>query len=329
MIEFIFTLDYEIYGNGEGSLDEQVFEPAEKLKALFLSWNARFVTFVEVAELERIEEKGSDPVIDRIKNQIRDFYRSGFEIGLHVHPQWYNARYESGRWLLDQSEYNLCALPKERIEQIIDRSIAYLRNALAEPDFIPHSFRSGNWLFQPTASLAAVLTERGIKLDSSVFKGGYQRQNQLDYRTALRNSYYWRFNTDVNRPDPRGTLLEIPIYTKMVFPWQMVAKKRVQLQQKAASGYSAKVKLQRLTDFMRFRQPLKLDFCRQTATELITMVEQVIKADKKDAASFKPIVVIGHTKDFFDFDTVESFLGYLQDSDIFLSTFMDVYPKCQ
>ena len=35
MIESIFTIDYEIYGNGEGSLKEHVYEPAEKLMAVF------------------------------------------------------------------------------------------------------------------------------------------------------------------------------------------------------------------------------------------------------------------------------------------------------
>ena len=51
MIECIFTLDYEIYGDGTGSLKELVYEPAEQLKAIFRKWNACFVNFVDVAEL--------------------------------------------------------------------------------------------------------------------------------------------------------------------------------------------------------------------------------------------------------------------------------------
>ena len=56
MIECIFTIDYEIYGNGEGSLRELVYEPAEKLKDIFLKHNVRFVNFVEAAEFEMIEK---------------------------------------------------------------------------------------------------------------------------------------------------------------------------------------------------------------------------------------------------------------------------------
>ena len=120
MIEVIFTIDYEIYGNGQGSIKELVYDPAEKLAEIFRKRNSRFVVFVEAAELEMIETLGTDPAINMVKKQIKDFYEEGFEIGLHLHPQWYNAQYRNGSWQLDYSEYNLCLLPRERIAQILD-----------------------------------------------------------------------------------------------------------------------------------------------------------------------------------------------------------------
>ena len=87
MIECIFTIDYEIYGNGEGSLKELVYGPAEKLKEIFLNRNERFVVFAELAELEMIEAQGTDSGIDLVKHQLRDYCREGFELGLHLHPQ--------------------------------------------------------------------------------------------------------------------------------------------------------------------------------------------------------------------------------------------------
>src|SRR5271167_1017965 len=114
MIECVFTLDYEIYGNGTGSLNDLVYEPAERLRNIFRKWNARFVNFVEVAEFERIEERRTDPAIDAVKDQIRRLYQEGFETALHLHPQWYNARFEQGQWILDYQEYNLCTLPRTR-----------------------------------------------------------------------------------------------------------------------------------------------------------------------------------------------------------------------
>ena len=126
MIEFVFTIDYEIYGNGTGLLKDLVYEPAKRLRELFRTWNVRFVAFVEVAELEKIEIFGADPAIDLVKRQVLEFYRDGCEIGLHLHPQWCNARYEKGAWILDYREYNLCTLPRNRISEVVDGSLAYL-----------------------------------------------------------------------------------------------------------------------------------------------------------------------------------------------------------
>jgi len=330
MIECIFTIDYEIYGNGEGSLKDLVYEPAERLRIIFRKWNARFVAFIEVAELEMIEAKETDPAIDLVKDQIRKFYGEGFEIGLHLHPQWYNSRYEAGRWELDYSEYNLCTLPKERIVRIVDRSIAYLRRVLDMPDFTPLSFRAGNWLLQPTRTVANMLSEQGIKVDSSVFKGGLQHQHHLDYRKAPVDQYFWTFLDDVNKPDPKGTLLEIPIYTQMVPPWRMLTNKRIGLQQKGPSTtQNSNDGFHRIMDFLRFRYPLKFDFCRMTINELTRMLDVAIKEDQHDPASFKPLVAIGHTKDLVDYKTVGNFLSYLNEKGIKLSTFEEVYPKCQ
>ena len=329
MIACIFTLDYEIYGNGEGSLAELVYEPTRKLMEIFRNRDARFVTFVEAAEFDRIEAQRSDPAIDLVNRQISDLHKGGYEIGLHLHPQWCNARFESGKWQLDYSEYNLCVLPRERIEEIVEGALDYLRNILGADDFAPLSFRAGNWLFQPTTTAAAVLSGRGIKVDSSVFKGGIQHRHGLDYRPALKNGYYWRFSENVNVPDSRGSILELPIYTKMVPFWKMITGKRVGMQRK---GYFAERnslnKLNRIRDFLRFYYPLKFDFCRMTLVELTSMIDEVIREDRNTPDSFKPVMAIGHTKDLLDLDTVDSFLSYLKQKDIAVSTFRDVYQKC-
>ncbi len=329
MIECIFTIDYEIYGNGEGSLRKLVYEPARILKEIFFRRNGRFVVFVEVAEMEMIQAKNTDSAIDLVKDQIRDFYNEGFELGLHLHPQWYNAQYENGKWLLDYSEYNLCTLSQERMSRIINRSVSYLRDVLGASDFTPLSFRAGNWLFQPTHTLAAVLAAQGIRVDSSVFKGGLQQQHRLDYRQALKNGYFWRFQDEVNVLDPKGALLELPIYTQMVPTWKVLTTKRIGLQQKGPpASLNSQNGFYRVMDFLRLRYPLKLDFCRMTMGELTHTVDKVIQEEQQNPEPFKPIVAIGHTKDLVDLKTVASFLTYLTEKSIPVSTFVDVYQKC-
>jgi len=328
MIECIFTIDYEIYGNGEGSLRELVLEPAQKLKAVFQKHNARFVVFVEAAELEIIESKRSDEAIEAVKQQIRAFHRDGFEVGLHIHPQWYNASYRNGGWLLDYSEYNLCSLPRERIVEIIERSIRYLRRILGINDFSPLSFRAGNWLFQPTQPAASVLAEQGIKIDSSVFKGGIRHQHGLNYRPARQNGYFWPFSNDVNTADPQGTLIEFPTYTKMVPSWEMFSFNRIGLETKSAAKSARPTdKIYRILDFLRLCHPMKLDFCRLTIKELVGMFEKELEKDRKNRGLFRPIVAIGHTKELVNLETVDLFLTYLENSRVAITTFDDWLGK--
>lgn len=336
MIECIFTIDYEIYGNGEGSLAELVYEPAQELRRIFEKAGAKLVVFVEAAELEMISAAHTDAAIHDVQRQVREFYEQGFEIALHLHPQWYNARYRNRKWQLDYDEYNLCRLSRPRIEELVDRGIAYLRNMLASRVFTPLAFRAGNWLFQPTAAAAEVLVERGIKVDSSVFKGGLQHRHQLNYRPAIGNGFYWRFQRDVNKPDDNGALLEMPIYTQMVPFWQMLTAKRLALQRRSntatqktggqAMGLGRK--LGHLRDYLRFQYPLKLDFCRMKLEELTRMMEHVIRDDRETPTIFKPIVAIGHTKDLVEGGTIESFLAFLRNRSIATSTFKEAFSRC-
>ena len=329
MIECIFTIDYEIYGNGEGSLKELVYEPAKQLKRIFDEAGAKFVLFVEAIELEKIEMFRTDPAIDQVKDQIREFHQEGFEIALHLHPQWCNARYENGKWNLNYTEYNLCTLSERRITEIVGSSIAYLRDLLNAPDFTPLSFRAGNWLFQPTATAARVLAKHGIKIDSSVFKGGRQHKHDLDYRRTIKNGCYWKFENDVTIPNPTGSLFEFPIYTRMVPSWQLLTKKRLGLQGKGPSRMrTAGDALDRLRDLLRFRQPVKFDFCRMTLKELASTLDNAIRENRESPEVSKPMVAIGHTKDLVDFRTIELFLSSLKGRNIRVSTFEQISERC-
>ena len=94
MIECIFTLDYEIYGNGQGSLRDVVLDPTQRLAEVFQQFDVPFVVFAEAVEFARIEQAQSDPDTAAVRAQLREMRGAGHEIGLHVHPWWARARYE-------------------------------------------------------------------------------------------------------------------------------------------------------------------------------------------------------------------------------------------
>jgi len=328
MIECVFTLDYEVYGNGNGSLEELVYTPSAVLKRLFDDHKAKFVVFAEAIELEMIERHQTDPFIGNVLQQMRDFHAEGFELGLHMHPWWCNARRDNGTWILDYDEYTMAELPPERISEMIDRSINYLRRALAAPDFQPLAFRAGHLLFRPAPVLASILAERGVRIDSSVYPGGVWRQHALDYRPALRNGACWRFTHDASIPDANGALLEVPICTRMVPVWTMFTSKRVGLERRNSSAtQTGKKLLHRLTDFARFWRPLKLDFCHMTVDELTETLDRIQRDDARTPDTFRPIVAIGHSKELVDFDTIETFLSCLRRRRIPVSTFSQIYER--
>jgi hypothetical protein len=326
MIECIFTLDYEIYGNGQGSLRELVLDPTQRLAEVFQKFDAPFVVFAEAVEFGKMEEAQCDPDTARVRAQMRELRAAGHEIALHLHPWWANARYEGGRWHLDWSERNICALQPERVEAIVSNAIRYLRDSLNDPHFTPLSFRSGLWVMQPTPVIAKVLARHGVEVDSSLFKGGRVRGLGLDYRPAIATGRSWRFSNDVNMPDPHGTLLEIPIHTQMVPFWQMLGGKRLKLHSQTRKASEGSPLPRCWRDFLRFRYPRKLDFCRMTFEEMREAITRVLEEEQR-RKEHSPIVAIGHSKDFVDPDAVRDFLAFLRDQGVAVTTFSRLF--CQ
>jgi hypothetical protein len=327
MIEIIFTLDYEIYGDATGSLRELILEPAQSLMGLFQKWNCPLVVFVEVAELERIYQERSDQDIEAVFQQIRELESQGHEIALHLHPQWSGAKYQNGRWQVDLSEYNLCSLPEERIREIVSGGIKFLRFILGENDYMSISFRAGNWLFQPTQPAARILYEYGIRIDSSVFKGGRFKSYGVDYRKAGRNGCFWRFWDDVAEDDPQGQMLEIPIYTTLVPFWEMLSRKRLEIEKKGQEEVKKTGLFSKLKNHLSLKYPKKLDFCRLTKTEIDKMLKKIVALDQESPSILKPIAAIGHTKDLKDIDAVDYFLKNLNESGLKVTTFRSIYGK--
>ena len=114
----------------------------------------------------------------------------------------------------------------------------------------------------------------------------------------------------------------------MVPFWRMATSKRLSFNNgNGTSGRSASQKFNRALDLMRFRYPLKLDFCRMTLTELVSMMEKIIRDDQRQPDIYKPIVAIGHTKDLADTKTIDDFLSFLDAQHISVVTFESVYSK--
>ena len=329
MINLIFTLDYEIYGNGSGSLEKHIYKPTVELNKIFEQYNLRYVNFIEVAELMKIREFDNDPAIDKIEKQIKEMHLKCYEIALHIHPQWFESNYKNGKWNLNYDEYNLCTLKGNKINSYLDKSLDYLRDVVNDSTYIPLSYRAGNWLIQPSQNISLALANRGIKTESSVFRGGYQHFYSLDFRNYPKNLYYWNFSSDVMQPDLKGKLIEIPIYAEMVYIWKMYSRKRKQIHVEMNNRNNLKYRLFSKIDKIRIKYPKKFDFTKMTFYEMKDMLDGIIEIDLTTPEILKPVVLIGHTKNLFDYELIDKFLRYIRGKKIQIITFREFLKEIE
>src|SRR5690606_37683131 len=91
-----------------------------------------------------------------------------------------------------------------------------------------YAFRAGNWAMMPTHNIARALVDRGIVVDSSVFKGGKRDDVVLfDYAHAQSALLPWRADRDdICEVDPASPLWEYPIYCEMRPIWAFLSPNR-------------------------------------------------------------------------------------------------------
>lgn len=330
-----FTLDYEIHGNGDGNPYELMVEPTYRLMTLLEKYGQKLTIMADVAEIlcfkRYAAETGRDDYhVAEIETQLCDAIKRGHDVQLHVHSSYFKAQYKNGAFDQCIEEYNMAALPIERIDEMVTECVAYLENLLrpVKKDYKVWLFRAANWSMIPTENLYRVLVKHGITHDTSVFKGGVQGGNVCyDYREAYDNLFAYPASVhNINEYDVEGKLVEMPIYTEMRPFWDFVSVIRVfrmirakfhkhkhsatnEARAKAVSADDNR-KLS-LKSFFRL-SPLKMDFNQVNSRGLKRMMRNVMRrsADKSQV----DVVLIGHSKTFVPYNekTLEPFLKWVQ-----------------
>ena len=231
-----FTLDYEIHGNGDGNPMELMVEPTGRLMKLLEKYHQRLTIMADVAEILCFKrywtETGRDDYhVAEIEEQLRDAIRRGHEVQLHIHSSYFKAVHNGHSFDQCIEEYNMAALPIERIDEMVTECVTYLEELLrpVKSDYKVWLFRAANWSMMPTENLYKVLVKHGITHDTSVYKGGCQGGNVCyDYREAYDNLFaYPALMHNINERDEKGELIEWPIYTEMRPFWDFVTPMRV------------------------------------------------------------------------------------------------------
>ncbi|MFW6272570.1 MAG: hypothetical protein ACOC2U_02170 [bacterium] len=235
-MNLVLTFDYELFGDGRGNVFNHLVEPMDQILGLCNEYNINTTIFFEVVEYLRLKEEcdkgnlmgyANSPVY-AIEQQIQKAAMDGHDIQLHLHPQWVNAKYLDGVWKVDMSNWRLGDFKKDnyRIYDLLKDSKNALENLIkpVKTDYKCIAFRAGGYNILPSAELYSAMQQIGLKMDSSVYPGGFENGilSKYDYRNVSEISdYWWADANDMRKPsNSEKGILEIPIFALPVNRWK-------------------------------------------------------------------------------------------------------------
>jgi hypothetical protein len=322
MLNIIFTLDYEIHGNGDGNPHDLMVEPTERLLRCCDEYGAKLTIMADIAEILKFKEyketTGRDDYhYDAIAGQLRHAIKTGHDVQLHIHSSYFNARHGDGKWVQDWTEYDFAGLPYDRMDWMIKTGKDFLETLLkpVDPNYQCIAFRAANWSVRPSSNVVQALVNNGIKMDTSVFKYGYRNGLvSFDYSSAHSPIQPWPVKEDdICCMDAEGKLWEIPIYCEKRWIGAFLSRNRIyraydgsrhKMGQIAVSetngpqgpnpklGYLAKLGV-----FFK-KHAWKADFNQCTGKQIINALNRASTQHDHPQGVQLPFVLIGHSKLF-------------------------------
>ncbi len=331
----ILTVDYELFGDGSGCIDQCIVTPAEKILKIANQYSAKVTFFTDAIEFIKMgQEKEFDEAINRVKKQLSGSVHNGHDVQLHVHPQWLQANYLNHQWKVDFNAWRIADLKQEEILFVFKESIHWLDNVISSDNlnYTCNAFRAGGWCIQPSEKVIQALQQIGIKIDSTVAPG-FRNLSQGEWSdfSNVPNEAYWLSNRDVCNDSASG-IIEVPIATGKIGKFHHLnvirnAKKQG-MAQNCMGSYQGPDQLYQKTKGklgkLLHLGNVMLDFSTMPSDVLIAITKQWIE-QYSSLEKTLPIVAIAHTKNFTKASEIalEEYLSWAKDENLIFSTYSD------
>lgn len=326
--------DWELRGKGLGNVAELQYIPSLFLMDLCNKLNIKMTFMVDVAQQLKFSEYLEHPEIKVQKelwdNNVRLMKQRGFDVQLHLHPQWIDAKYENGFFYVNDN-WNIGTYEDEKRSNLVKKAVEYLKELLTpiDADYKTHSFKPGSWGIQPSEGIIKNLSDNGINLIIGMNKGLYIPSQKIDYRNQEEDIYpYYPNLKDITQvSDSKQNIIAVPLTTfqprfldlfNLLF---FLLKKKLFKKVFGNSNIKADIP-QSIKDLNPLKRPkfnnlLKpytthLKLGNQPYKYLKSSFDNVIKRLDKLKDENLAILMEAHTKDFTEnYDDIEKFLRYI------------------
>jgi len=347
-IYLALTHDWELRGDGSGDIEQIQFAPLRKLLEVYRSFGARTTFLPDVMQqltFRRFESAHAElkPLADSWDEHMREAFRQGHDIQLHLHPQWQEARYENGHWYLD-GDWSILNYDRETAYAMLADAKDYLENLLRPIDSTYRSvaFRAGALAAAPSDHLFKSLVKLGIQLDVSIASGLFVHDHnlQLDYRNCEETflPFYPAMGDARKLSDKRGDIVCVPL-NHFYGSRRAVARQNVSLAHRELRRGSARnrdvespIKMPDRSRLNRQHSPLGLvfeklilpavkrkHFISDTSRLNYPLMREMLKSIRRRARASGlpqiPVVLTNHPKDIRDLAAIERFVEDLSQAD--------------
>jgi hypothetical protein len=342
LLHLVLTLDYEIFGNGSGDVMRNVIRPTDRLQRICDQHGAKLTIMFDVGEywaFERHAEQlrqnlGYSPS-EEMRRQAVGAIQRGHDVQLHLHPQWIGAEYDKGAWQLSNSQWRLADLPmglgnESQITSIVGAlySGKQTLEAMIKPvkaDYRCVCFRAGGFYAQPSRCIIAAMKKTGLIADSSVVKGHKTDVPfEVDYsHVETGKEAWWTTDTDITQEGKPGqNILEVCVSSRMEPYWRSLKMtklratvKRARIERASCSGRRVGRTIRSVgSPWMVMRRLFSrhasaFDFCKLSSKDMCNRIKE------SDRSAEQPVVLIGHSKDFFNDREFDRFLAEVKRED--------------
>lgn len=329
--------DWELLGNGLGNVASHQYLPSLIFMQMARKLDINLTFMVDVAQqLEFIKHENNSANLKLQRglwdNSVLLMKEFGFDVQLHLHPQWLKADLKGDLFYLNNN-WNIGKYNEFSQKNLINDSINYLHNLLrpVDPNYEVIAFKGGSWGLQPSESLFNIFEKSGVKIIMGVRKGMKIPENGVDY-TFLEEEllpYYPDYEDIRNISKKQEKIFIIPLQTfkpgikSLLFLSMDILKQKANNKSHLKYYYNSQIN-EKILNLSPLLSNKKLNFSlspyethlkigNQPYSYLKSSFDATIERFKNINKTNIPILIESHTKQFHcHYSDIEKFLGYVK-----------------